>query len=151
MINRNTAKIKALPASMQRLIEGYDDEALVQLAGALQGGIISHGMTSKQNSMLKRLKIHIPDLEDISNEFDFVSHERKMYIDSKSKGHNNNVPVKFAAGKYKEANKEGYDMFFVITGRSTGGWPVKKYEDEGIYIMSETDFVEMINGKTKRL
>lgn len=146
MINRFTPKIRALPKHIVDFIDAHDDETLFGIAGALQGGIISHGMTVKQTDLFKRLKLFIPDLEDMSGVFDFRSKALKMHIDCKSPSHNNNQPVASQALKYKNACEEGYTMYFVMPGNKKINWPINKYADEGITITSEADFVEMING-----
>lgn len=146
MINLNTANILKLPPHLKKIVDSNTPEDLVTLCKVLQGGIISYSMTTKQKDLASRLRKHITDLEEINSVFDYVSHERKMYIDSKSPSYDNNTPAEFTAAKYIRDNLEGYDMYFVVTGSGDIKWPIKKYKDLGITIVTEEDFMEIING-----
>ena len=145
-MNRETTRLKALPKYIRDFLDGLDDKTWTDVASAMHGGRISDGMTTKQSDLFKRLSKHIPDLKDISNEFDFKSDKLKMYIDCKSQDHNNNIKPMDVAQKYIRANIEGYKMYFVMPHEDTGSWPINKYKEHGINIMTEKDFVEKLYG-----
>ena len=152
MINLHTDKIKKLPPHLKHIITENNQEDLVLLCKALQGGIISYGMTTKQKSLLNRIKfLFNNNIQELNSEWDFVSHKHKMYIDSKSPSYNNNIPVEQQANKYIKANKEGYKMIFIITGDGNMMWPIQKYKKLGIHILTEQEFIGAFNGETFKL
>ena len=149
-MNRNTPNLQKLPDYIKTFLEGLDDETWEEVASAMHGGRISGG-SQKQKQLYQRLTKHIPDIKEINGKFDFVTHDRKMYIDSKSPGYNNNVPAKDVVNKYKTANKENYEMYFIVTGNKTSnvGWPVETYKELGINILTEKQFLEVLYGQKK--
>ena len=106
-------KWNELPTNTKNYLETLDDDALLQIASILHGGRISAGRV-RETEVLPFLKTIFEDIKKIDETWDFVSHKYKVYIDAKSKGENGNVFPEQQAYKYKQANKEGYDMAFVV-------------------------------------
>ena len=153
-MNRQSPRMIALPKHLQDLVVDLSNSDFKLLAGAMHGASISGGC-KKEKQLFKRLKYYMPDLEDLNynektgNEWDFRSKEYEMYIDSKSPGYNGNIPAKNVAIKYIQSNPENYEMFFVMSDNDTGKWPISKYKAEGISVITEKEFMEILNGKKK--